>query len=400
MKFCIHLLFVLLISSPGSFAQKSGSNTDEDEDATTIKCNCGSRQFQQRYSDIFSESKYLTEYLLDFKVDSAGDNKDYVYTLMKERLSVMLAKKIRSKVTSVETHSYSEKSVNNSGLTSQDDFSTQSKSESNVDLSGTGYRFCPDKKEDKTYNGVIFIKKSDFLATQLSLYKIGLKELETQVNHLSKNAMDYSMKELSKELANCNRKKEKLDQIIIVYSSVSTNNEILSDPEIQKINDNIIPKLATVRKRVYNRDVEKKLDSAKAYLADKKFPETMAILDQILNNNPDHDQAKDMQKQCVKTWTEEANYKIDEYLRNNDFEGAIAFINKTISYKVAVVQMNEKLNTVSVSLFNDYAAKIQSKVDAKDVANAKKLLKKLQPYAQINQPKFDELGKAVKKLDW
>ena len=78
----------------------------------------------------------------------------------------------------------------------------------------------------------------------------------------------------------------------------------------------------------------------------------------------------------------------------------MVFIQKTINAKIAVVAMNDKLKEVTVSFFNDIASKTQQKIDAKDVSSAKKMLKKIQPYSSVNQQKYDELSKAISKLDW
>ena len=92
MKECF-LIVLIALASGSVFCQ---DKTDENEENYSEKCNCNARQFQERNLDRFNESKYITEYLLDFKVDSGADNKDYVYSLMKDRLSVLLARKIRS----------------------------------------------------------------------------------------------------------------------------------------------------------------------------------------------------------------------------------------------------------------------------------------------------------------
>ncbi len=393
----LSIFLIAVLYACTSFAQNKSGKQDEEELNIDEKCNCNANQFQRKYAEKFVDDKYITDFLLDF--NAQGENRDSISNVMKEKLTVSLAKKIRSKVTSVETHTISENTTNNV-TNAQDNYVSTSKSESNVDLSGTYFRICPDKKQENIYHGFVYIKKAQFLTAQLSMYKLILNELQTQVNLITKNLMDYNLKDLSKEYSNCLKKKDKADQIAFIYSSVSSNNEITDNAEIKKINETLVPKLAQIRKRLYNKDVDKRVDSARFYIDAKRYPEAMANIDQILKVNPDHEQMRELQGKCSKLWADEAPGKIEDYVKNKKFEEALAYVNQAIYYKVSENAMNQQLGTLNQYYFDDCASKVQAKIDAKDVVNAKKLMKKLQPLSKLNPQKYDELSKAVAKIDW
>ena len=245
MKKCFIILLVLLVSWQVE-AQKN-KNSGED-------CNCNGRQFQEKYEERYNEDTYLSDYLLDFKVDSGEDNLDYVYSQMKDKLTLSLAKKIRNKVSSTETMKISSISENNANEKTKQDFTATAKSESNVVLSGTEFHICPDRKHSDIFHGMIYLNKTQFLSSQIALLKITLKDLEVEVNNLAKNAMDYSNKQLAKEIVDCIRKKNKVDDIIGIYTTMSTKNEIMDDANIQKSKDNINSKLSSLKKKVKDID--------------------------------------------------------------------------------------------------------------------------------------------------
>jgi tetratricopeptide (TPR) repeat protein len=388
-----YLIATLVLLTFSVRAQK-----DEQDEAMNVseKCNCNAKQFQKKYAEAFTDDKYITDFLLDYPSDSSMES---VTNTMKQKLAVSLAKKIRSNIKVEEKHTISETTENkNSNLS--ENYSSTAKIESNVDLSGTNYRICPDKKQEHVYHGFIYVNKGQFLSSQLSMYTMAMRELQTQVNLVAKNLMDYNMKDLAKEYSNCLKKQDKANQIANIYSSVSSNNEIVSNPEIKKMSDDIIPKLAQMRKRLYNKDVDRKVDSARLYIETKRYPEAMAFVDQVLQVNPDHEQMRELQKQCAKLWADEAVAKTDDLVKNKKFEEALTYVKQALSYKISEDAMNAKLTTVSEAYFNDGAAGVQAKLDANDVPGAKKLLKKLQPMAKVNQSKYDELAAAIKKKEW
>ena len=241
MKNVIALLLISLVTFHVS-AQRNKNSTED--------CNCNARQFQEKYEAKYNEETYLTDFLLDFKVDSGEDNLDYVYTKMKDKLTMSLAKKIRNKVSSTETMNITSNSTNNTDEKTKQEFTAVAKSESNVVLSGTEYHFCPDRKHSSVFHGIIYLNRNQFLSSQFALLKMTIKDLEVEVNNLAKNAMDYSSKELAKEIISCIKKKNKMDDIIGIYTTMSIKNEILEDPTIQKSKDNINSKLASLRKKV------------------------------------------------------------------------------------------------------------------------------------------------------
>ncbi len=214
------------------------------------ECNCNGRQFQDRYAAKYNEETFLTDFLIDYKVDSGEDNLEYVYTQMKQKLALSLAKKIRSKVSSTETMNVSSAQEGNGEEKVKQEYVSTAKAESDVVLSGTDYHFCPDKKHHDLFHGMIFINRAQFLSSQLALLKMTVKDLELVVNNLSKNSMDYSTRQLAIEIRNCIKKKNKMDDLIGIYTTLSLKNEILEDPAIQKSKDNINSKLLTLKKKL------------------------------------------------------------------------------------------------------------------------------------------------------
>ncbi len=378
----------------GGKSKSKTNNTDSLADINSGKNYCSSKEFEESNSAVYTEDKYLREFLFDFSLSENNIQRENYQAAMKEQLRQDLAKKINTKVSSVERMERTEKSSNNA-LDTKENYSSSTKSESNVDLSGTEFHFCADRRQHDVYHAMIYIDKRQFISSQMSLIKVKLRDLVSQVNNLFTNMDSYAARDLSNEYAECVRKRNKVNSMIEIYLAISSRDELSSDTTIQTSKDNVSSKLSQIGMKINSKDLYTKIDSAQALIISKKYKEAMNVIDFVLRVNPTLPQAKEAQKLCLDKQTEEINYKIQDLIRNKEFEEAIKVINQALDDRIAFDEMEKKLASVEADYFNECASKIENYVQRNDYIDARKYLNKMKPYSKIDQRRFDAMSDKI-----